>query len=310
MQMTREAFTAARLAVHRRNAPYAWNPFGQCARYNAGGRFPGAAKDHPQEGNNGQESDFIAQQKEKQSQAPWHREGSDTPPVARQRSAGAMTKGKLLTTPSRLLKLIVPLTTIDHNTDRKNVEPLALLVHPQQPLSYLERLIQSELPTVTTARGVEKVPAVHFRAEDSPQDEILPGKTKIGDEKSESEDAADDDDLEESKFEGKTEKTGKLNRKKKTTHVARADGKEPQQPLAVSATKPRMLPTTEKKNRLSAGLPPRRSATSSATPREAKNSPSRLKAPPIKSVSAFPPLMTARITSANAFGRPAPKSWS
>ncbi|KAL8936311.1 MAG: hypothetical protein Q9211_004252, partial [Gyalolechia sp. 1 TL-2023] len=250
MQTTREAFTAARLAVHRRNAPYAWsvagfrlqasvhpsswaprNPFSQCARYNAGGRFPGAAKDHPQEGNNGQESDFIAQQKEKQSQAPWHREGSDTPPVARQRSAGAMTKGKLLTTPSRLLKLIVPLTTIDHNTDRKNVEPLALLVHPQQPLSYLERLIQSELPTVTTARGVEKVPAVHFRAEDSPQDEILPGKTKIGDEKSESEDAADDDDLEESKFEGKTEKTGKLNRKKKTTHVARADGKEPQQPL-------------------------------------------------------------------------------
>ena len=43
-----------------------------------------------------QESDLeesIAQEKEKQTRAPWHREGSDLPPVARQRSAGAMTKG-------------------------------------------------------------------------------------------------------------------------------------------------------------------------------------------------------------------------
>lgn len=35
--------------------------------------------------------------------------------------------GKLLTTPSRLLKLVIPLTTLDKNTDRKDVEPLALL---------------------------------------------------------------------------------------------------------------------------------------------------------------------------------------
>ena len=35
----------------------------------------------------------IGQDKEKQTRAPWHREGSDIPPVARQRSAGAMTKG-------------------------------------------------------------------------------------------------------------------------------------------------------------------------------------------------------------------------
>lgn len=35
----------------------------------------------------------IADQKDKQTKAPWHREGSDMPPVARQRSAGAMTKG-------------------------------------------------------------------------------------------------------------------------------------------------------------------------------------------------------------------------
>lgn len=32
--------------------------------------------------------------KERQIRAPWNREGSDVPPVARQRSAGAMTKGK------------------------------------------------------------------------------------------------------------------------------------------------------------------------------------------------------------------------
>lgn len=252
MQVTRQAFTAARLAVRQSNASLvtgfrpqsrsvyspSWTQkalLSQCAKYNVEGRFTGATKEPPQESNDGQKSDFdtaIAQQKEKQSQAPWHREGSDTPPVARQRSAGAMTKGKLLTTPSRLLKLIIPLTTLDHNTDRKDVEPLALLVHPQQPLSYLERLIQSELPTVTTARGEEKIPAVHFRAEDSPQDEILPGKTKVGnDDNPESEDAADaadnDADLEESKFDGKTEKTGKLNRKK-TSEVAKAEREEQQ----------------------------------------------------------------------------------
>lgn len=127
--------------------------------------------------------------------------------------------GKLLTTPSRLLKLIIPLTTLDKNSDRKDVEPLALLVHPQQPLSYLERLIQSELPTVTTARGEEKIPAVHFRAEDSPQDEIMPAKKEPPAESEEQEDA----DLEESKFDGKTEKTGILNRKKKTSEVAREE---------------------------------------------------------------------------------------
>jgi hypothetical protein len=81
--------------------------------------------------------------------------------------------GKLLTTPSRLLKLILPLTTLDKNTDRKDIEPLALLVHPQQPLSYLERLIQSELPMIVGKDGKgDKVPDVYFRAEDSAQGEI------------------------------------------------------------------------------------------------------------------------------------------
>ncbi|KAL8957476.1 MAG: hypothetical protein Q9183_006047, partial [Haloplaca sp. 2 TL-2023] len=165
-----------------------------------------------------QESEFeasVAQEKEKQTRTPWHREGSSTPPVARPRQASAMTKGKLLTTPSRLLKLIIPLTTLDQNSDRKDVEPLALLVHPHQPLSYLERLIQSELPTITTAKGEEKIPAVHFRAEDSPQDELMPTKKQA--------EQDDDADLEEAKFEGKTERTGKLNRKKKTTEVAREE---------------------------------------------------------------------------------------
>lgn len=35
----------------------------------------------------------LEEDKGKQIRTPWHREGSDQPPVARQRSAGAMTKG-------------------------------------------------------------------------------------------------------------------------------------------------------------------------------------------------------------------------
>jgi hypothetical protein len=54
------------------------------------------AKDLNQQGLDEQESqltDAIEQEKEKQVRAPWHREDTDKPPVARQRSAGAMTKG-------------------------------------------------------------------------------------------------------------------------------------------------------------------------------------------------------------------------
>ncbi|CAD6589789.1 MAG: hypothetical protein ASARMPRED_004265 [Alectoria sarmentosa] len=158
----------------------------------------------------------IGADKENHIKAPWHREGSDVPPVARQPSAGAMTKGKLLTTPSRLLKLIIPLTILDKNSDRKDVEPLALLVHPQQPLSYLERLIQSELPSIRNGKGEEKVPAVHFRAEDSQQDAIEPTEKKA-DETPEDlyEDA--EGEMEETKFEGRTEKTGKLGKNTKHT---------------------------------------------------------------------------------------------
>ncbi|KAJ9635081.1 hypothetical protein H2199_008567 [Coniosporium tulheliwenetii] len=163
----------------------------------------------------------VAEDKGKQIRTPWMREGSDTPPVARQRSAGAMTKGKLLTTPSRMLKLILPLTTQDENSDRKDVEPLALLVHPQQPLSYLERLIQSELPVLKTPDGKEKIPAVYFRAEDSMQE------TSAANEKQTTVEDPEEDHAEESEHElsedesdkfnigGKTVGTGKLNRKTK-----------------------------------------------------------------------------------------------
>lgn len=41
----------------------------------------------------------LAEDKSKQMRRPWHREGSDTPPVARQRSAGAMTKGSCIHVP-------------------------------------------------------------------------------------------------------------------------------------------------------------------------------------------------------------------
>lgn len=46
----------------------------------------------------------------------------------------------------------------------EKVEPLALLVHPQQPLSYLERLIQAEIPPLLV-KNREKLPNVFFRAE-------------------------------------------------------------------------------------------------------------------------------------------------
>lgn len=114
----------------------------------------------------------IAEEQEKQRKAPWHREGSQDPPVRRPRSAGAMTKGKLLTTPSRLLKLVLPLSTVDLNTDRKDVAPLALLVHPSQPLSYLTRLIQSELPMIQGSKNDSRVPDVSFRAMESTDDEL------------------------------------------------------------------------------------------------------------------------------------------
>ncbi|KAK3669938.1 hypothetical protein LTR78_010189 [Recurvomyces mirabilis] len=154
-----------------------------------------------------------AESKERQIRAPWLREGSDTPPVARNRNAGAMVKGKLLTTPSRMLKLILPLTTRDANKDRKDVEPLALLVHPQQPLSYLERLIQSELPSMRDEKDKERAPSITFRAEDATEEDVGSGKPAADKVKEEEEDDGENYDLEnveETRFGDKTERTGKI----------------------------------------------------------------------------------------------------
>lgn len=55
------------------------------------------AKDLNQQGVDEALSNFdsaVADEREKQVRTPWHREGVDKPPVRRQRSAGAMTKGK------------------------------------------------------------------------------------------------------------------------------------------------------------------------------------------------------------------------
>ncbi|KAI1375984.1 hypothetical protein F4677DRAFT_445699 [Hypoxylon crocopeplum] len=120
-----------------------------------------------------------------QIRRPWQREGADEPPVSDSRRGmnKAMTKGKLLTTPTRLLKLIIPLPVDAQHDERGNkgefrslaqnedIQPLALLVHPQQPLSYLERLIQAELPPVRDENGREKIPSVYFLAEGSERDE-------------------------------------------------------------------------------------------------------------------------------------------
>lgn len=173
------------------------------------------------------------QQKEMQQRTPWHREGSDMPPVKRMRSASAMTKGmlqvvyyqflrqmlihgtgKLLTTPSRLLKLILPLTTLDKNSDRKDIEPLALLVHPHQPLSYLERLIQSELPMIESSDGKHKSPQVHFRAEQSSADEIEADKKAADLEDEDGEVVKDEEGSEAQMIDGKLVKLGKINEKK------------------------------------------------------------------------------------------------
>ncbi|KAL7624113.1 hypothetical protein AAE478_005670 [Parahypoxylon ruwenzoriense] len=127
----------------------------------------------------------IADATKHQIKRPWQREGADQPPVndARRTMNKTMTKGKLLTTPTRLLKLILPLpvdATHDEHGNKgefralaqnEDIQPLALLVHPQQPLSYLERLIQAELPPVRDSEGREKVPNVNFLAEGSARDE-------------------------------------------------------------------------------------------------------------------------------------------
>jgi calcium uniporter protein, mitochondrial len=126
-----------------------------------------------------------------------------------------------------MLKLVIPLASradveVDANEDgRRDLEPLALLVHPQQPLSYLERLIQSELPPLKDKDGHEKIPSVNFRAPDASteedgegegESEKESGKSEKGSSKAEKE-SNELDGLEGSDvtiIDGKRVKTGKL----------------------------------------------------------------------------------------------------
>lgn len=123
--------------------------------------------------------------------------------------------GKLLTTPSHLLKLILPLTTHDKHSGHKHIEPLALLVHPHQPLSYLERLIQSELPMIKNKQGEEKIPLVWFRAEDSTQEDQQPNPDEVEDEDVEVKEK--DEGTDEQIVDGKLIKTGKLSSEAKSS---------------------------------------------------------------------------------------------
>ncbi|CAK7204343.1 hypothetical protein SEUCBS139899_007098 [Sporothrix eucalyptigena] len=106
-----------------------------------------------------------------QTKRPWHREDADQPPANKIKHSGNQhTKGKLLTTPNRLLKLTLPLPVgIRNEKDYKNtnIEPLSLFLHPQQPISYVERLIQAELPPLVNDKGHERPPNVYFWAEDT-----------------------------------------------------------------------------------------------------------------------------------------------
>ncbi|KAI9779659.1 MAG: hypothetical protein M1816_003447 [Peltula sp. TS41687] len=118
--------------------------------------------------------------------------------------------GKLLTTPSRLLKLVLPLGANQEQSNRREIEPLALLVHPHQPLSYLERLIQSELPAIRNPRGQEKSPSVFFWAKDPGDQSLGPVEPKSHHGKGQA--LAESAELEASEIDGDLTKTGKLNR--------------------------------------------------------------------------------------------------
>lgn len=62
-----------------------------------------------------------------------------------------------------------------------DIEPIAILVHPQQPLSYLERLIQSELPPIKGQTDKLRPPAISFIALQHEDNAIKP-KKRIEDE--------------------------------------------------------------------------------------------------------------------------------
>lgn len=75
-------------------------PFSTTTGHDSNEDYAQAAKELNQKDLDEQESqvgDAIShekQEKGKQARTPWHRQGSDVPPVARPRSASAMTKGE------------------------------------------------------------------------------------------------------------------------------------------------------------------------------------------------------------------------
>lgn len=130
-----------------------------------------------------------------------------------------------------MLKIILPLTTKDTNSDRKDIEPLALLVHPQQPISYLERLIQAELPTIKDENGKERIPAVYFRAEDSMQDPLQGSEASETTVSEDSEPSEDFEQVDEHRIDGKTVKTGKIKSKDNPGTGAITDRKTPDEAI-------------------------------------------------------------------------------
>lgn len=64
----------------------------------------------------------------------------------------------------------------ESSTDSTGIERIAILVHPQQPLSYLERLIQSELPPIHGQTDKLRPPAVSFIALQHEDNAIKPRK--------------------------------------------------------------------------------------------------------------------------------------
>ncbi|CCX14262.1 Similar to Calcium uniporter protein, mitochondrial; acc. no. Q3UMR5 [Pyronema omphalodes CBS 100304] len=108
----------------------------------------------------------------------WHRKKDGTTPPYEYREIGGRDvqdnegvaipgkRGRLVATPSRLLKLLVPLRPMNSDPSSMSAdEPLALLIHPHQPLSYLERLIQAEIAPIE-APGVTRPPDITFLAHD------------------------------------------------------------------------------------------------------------------------------------------------
>ncbi|KAH8743832.1 hypothetical protein F5883DRAFT_609962 [Diaporthe sp. PMI_573] len=102
--------------------------------------------------------------KEKQVKRPWLREDADKPPADQDPEANINKKGRLLITPTRLLKLIIPLSICVEKDKEKNTKDYG-------------RAILAELPPVVED-GKEKIPNIYFQAEDSVASENRPRTRK------------------------------------------------------------------------------------------------------------------------------------